>query len=132
MKLVSSIVWLAVMALVCLTGCVSPAPKDLATADCGPCPKTPVPAIHGWMERNLLDPYTAVIVEHTEPKRGALQRGLIYGGGYIYGWKTFVTLNSKNIYGAYTGASMYYMLIRDDVVVHAEKTEDYVLPFLCH
>ena len=76
-----------------LAGCASMPPEKLAAADCGPYPEQYEEIVKAWMQESLKDPYSAH-VEMTNPVKSAFERGLAYGGGYVFGWKIYAKINA--------------------------------------
>lgn len=114
-----------------LAGCATLSPEKLASADCGPYPENYEEIIRGWMQEALKDPYSAHL-EAGKPAKGAFERGLAAGGGYVFGWKVYAKINAKNSYGGYTGNRTYYILIRDGKVFHSEEMVGGKQPFMTY
>jgi hypothetical protein len=115
-----------------LTGCATLSPEKLASADCGPYPENYEEIVKAWMQQTLKDPYTAHLQVKSPPAKGAFERGLAYGGGYLFGWKVYANINAKNSYGGYTGNKLWYILIRDGAVFHAEEMLSGKQPFMTY
>lgn len=55
-----------------------------------------------------------------------VSRGLLAGGGHIYGWQVLFSVNAKNGFGGYSGQQAMYLLIaRGQVVGHRSADEAY-------
>jgi hypothetical protein len=77
---------------------------------------------HTAMEGLLKDPYSAHWTCH-EPKWGTLGSGKAWGGQDLTGWILPCTINSKNSYGAYAGATLYAFLFVDQKLRRAAEIQ---------
>ena len=109
-------------------GCVAPSKEKWASADCGLPPLDTAALVRNWMRDTLVDPQSVQDLEISEPERGALQRGLVHGGGYVFGWRSWVTFNAKNRMGGYVGRTTHVFLFRNGAIVATEKTGTRTLP----
>jgi hypothetical protein len=111
---VSITVLLLLGAILCSCGQrnVRPTPEPLKDADYGPSPSNYEEAVKTLFKRTLFDPYSAVY-EFSLPTQAWYRKGQTI----LYGWAVCGTVNVKNRYGAYVGASPFYALIRNEEVV---------------
>ena len=92
---------------------IRPSEEDLANADYGPYPVEHEEIIKAHMSGVLKDPYSARYEFFGPPTSG--WQGV--GSGRRFGWRICATINAKNSYGGYTGAKLYYFMIRYGQVV---------------
>jgi len=90
-----------------------PSQEEIANADYGAYPTDYAEIIRSHMARRLKDPYSARYDFLNEPLPG-WQGGL---GGVVFGYRVCVLVNAKNSYGGYTGAKLYFFMIKDGRVV---------------
>ena len=98
--------FLCLFFLMATGGCVSLSPSDLATADYGFYPDDYQGEIKLRMGKTLFDPYSAHY-QMGSPYRAGSKLGLIYGGGWRFGYAVDVLVNAKNRFGAYVGNKSY-------------------------
>lgn len=105
-----------------LAACNSPpTPAELAAADYGPFPDNFEEIIQGYFDRSLKDP-SSLQIQGTIPV--PIGSYLKFGGRLSVGYKTCVTYNAKNSFGAYIGYNTDYFLIRYGIVAeHIEKAD---------
>jgi hypothetical protein len=60
------------------------------------------------------------------PQKAAIVKGLVNGGGHLFCWQTFVSLNAKNQLGGYTGKKIYRVMIRDGAVIYFKPSTDQI------
>ena len=70
--------------------------------------------ITDWLQTQLNDPTSAIIVWQSEPKPADLPRK---DGKKLYGYLVIFSVNARNRFGAYTGVQSHGALIRDGEVV---------------
>jgi hypothetical protein len=70
--------------------------------------------ITDWLQTQLNDPTSAIIVWQTEPKPADLPGK---DGKKLYGYLVIFSVNARNRFGAYTGVQSHGALIRDGGVV---------------
>jgi hypothetical protein len=106
-------------ALSILVGCTAPPPtqQELAAANYGPPPKNYKATVMMFMGGILKDPESARYGFYIEPAKGYM------GASRKFGWATCATINAKNSFGGYVGAKLYFLLIRNDVVVDYDNTD---------
>ena len=97
-------------------GCVSlPNEQELQSLEYGPYPENYEAIVKTYYEMLLKDPSSVQYRSITRPYQS------YYGNrleGVHHGYKTCVTLNAKNSYGAYVGFKTDVLLIRNGAVVH--------------
>jgi hypothetical protein len=117
-KLVVTI--LGTITLLSLVGCISSGPtkNEIKVADHGPAPSKYYKELVDNAIRNLLlDPESAKFT-FGSPVKGHSRKAPMYGYNTIrFGWRVCGTVNAKNIYGGYTGATKYYALIKNGLVI---------------
>ena len=76
-----------------------------------------------FLDKHLKDPRSAQY-EWGESYKAWLRRGIIHGGGKIFGYRLDVDVNAKNSYGGYTGFKKYVFMFYNGAikVVYAEQT----------
>lgn len=112
---VSRILVAFVVLVAWLGGCAAgPTAEQLATADYG----TPITEADAkakaqvWMRGVLKDPMSAQYEWETF-ERGWVSKGLLYGGGYLYGYRLNGRVNARNSFGGYVGPRRYLFMLRD-------------------
>jgi len=107
---------LIVLLCLLISGCASApqktADEQLGVADYGPYPSNYEELIKEVLSPKLVDPYSTVY-NLTVPKKGRNSMT----GKTIYGWNVCGTVNSKNKFGGYAGASPVYAMINNGRVV---------------
>jgi len=119
MRIIVSLVFM--LGFFLLPGCSTPySREELAELDYGPYPSD------GYEERikdhfkgRLIDP-TSPIYTFTQPVKRWHGGVVIFGIERGYGWRVCGTVNAKNRFGGYTGAQLFYVLIRHDMIVFAD------------
>ena len=110
-----------------LAGCAMPAPltkQQMAAMDYGqPMNQAQATATaKQWFDARLKDPYSAVY--HWQPiMKGVITTSLVEGHQRIAGYILDGTVNAKNGFGGYAGATEYQLLIRNGTVVHASERD---------
>lgn len=84
--------------------------------DLGPYPTNYEQIVKDYLHENLKDPYSVRDLAITAPVQASAWTGLLYSGE-LFAWKTCVTYNAKNSFGAYIGLNSYGYYIRDGEVV---------------
>jgi|GEM_PF-344639 len=94
----------------------SPAPisTPAASSTYGAYPANYKQIITDWLQTQLNDPTSAIIVWQTEPKPADLPGK---DGTKLYGYLVIFSVNARNRFGAYTGVQSHGALIRDGEVV---------------
>jgi len=107
-------------------GCadVPPTPGQVASIGYG----TPLTVdyravIKDWLDKNLKDPYSAVVEYPYKPVQGWIRTAPIQGSQLIMGWKIPVRVNAKNSFGAYVGNRVYLFIFRDNRIVFEVDAE---------
>ncbi|MBC2677546.1 hypothetical protein [Pseudomonas baltica] len=96
-----------------MTELVDPTAAELASADAGKYPQNYEEIVKNWASDSLKDPQSAVFKGISKPRKE-----FIYAQRKpVFGYTVCATINAKNSYGGYTGNKMYWMLIRDGVVL---------------
>ncbi|NLA67988.1 MAG: hypothetical protein GX856_07070 [Gammaproteobacteria bacterium] len=112
------------MVLVVAACASSPTAEQQAAADYGP----PVgqeaaeAAAKEYLGGRLKDPYSAVY-QCAPISKGFIQAAPLVGQKMQFGWLLDCTVNSKNSFGAYTGAKPYQFLFRDGRIIHVSGQE---------
>lgn len=75
-----------------------------------------------FLGSRLKDPYSAVY-ECGPIAKGFVQSAPLVGQKMQFGWLLDCAVNSKNSFGAYTGAKPYQFLFRDGRIIHASGQE---------
>src|SRR5882724_775526 len=111
------VVWASVLALaILLPGCaLNPTPEQLAAADFGPMPESYQQIIMTTFSQTLFDPYSAVY-QFSAPSQGWSRTF----NEFTYGWAVCGTLNAKNRFGGYVGATPFFVLIRHGQIMRRE------------
>lgn len=119
----------------CMTGCAEFAPRpsetELASLDFG----EPVSQDFAesdakiFFEHYLKDPYSAQI-QYAHVYRGWVKEPLLNGGKLHYGYVLDVSVNAKNSFGGYVGATNFKFIFRENKVlaVLEEKSGQYWVP----
>lgn len=108
--------------LVIVSGCVTkPTDEQLREADYGSYPSDYETIIKNYMSTRLKDPYSAQYSFAGMPNMRWVS-GL--GQPLLFGYGTCATINAKNSYGAYSGASTYFFLIKNGQVVSDQYVSD--------
>ncbi|MGO4323785.1 hypothetical protein [Pseudomonas sp. KB_12] len=96
-----------------MTELVDPTPAELAAADAGQYPQNYESIVKSWAEGNLKDPQSAIFKSFSKPRKEFMyaQRKLVFG------YTVCTVINAKNSYGGYTGNNVYWMMIRNGVVL---------------
>ncbi len=89
------------LAAAVLGGCAMPQ-SAIEDADFGPPPVGYEQHIIDYFDAILIDPESARY-EFETPYKAGTYRGLLAGGGWIFGWAVDMTVNSKNRMGGYVG-----------------------------
>ena len=87
-------------------------------ANYGPFPHDYETIVTEWLKGHVLNGPTIKDVTMTQPHRGQVWVGRLYGGA-AYGWKTCVWYDVQDRDGKYTGLKQYTVLLRDDAVAYA-------------
>src|SRR5258708_4474940 len=95
-----------------LGGCAPVVGAHLANTDPGPYPSNYKQLIAGYLLATLKDPSSAQILSSSEPKPAQTYAG-VQRGGNVAVWKSCITYNAKNSFGAYTGMHSYTFSFRD-------------------
>lgn len=96
-----------------MTELVDPTPAELASADVGRYPENYETIVKDWASNNLKDPQSAVFKGISKPRKE-----FIYAQCKpVFGYTVCATINAKNSYGGYTGNKVYWMMIKDGVVL---------------
>lgn len=118
-KSVSRVI-LLVAAVLALAACAPGPNKDaVRSADIGPYPNDYERIIKRAIGEGLKDPYSAMYTFDRGPLRGGLRD--MYGrvSDYdFFGWIVCGTVNARNSYGGYVGASQYVAVIRSGRVIY--------------
>lgn len=93
---------IAVALSIFVGGCASVASGGYASDDPGPFPDNYQALIGQYFMASLKDPMGMQISRVPPPTPGSVWVG-IQRGGNVQGWKTCVTYNAKNNFGAYVG-----------------------------
>jgi hypothetical protein len=99
------------LTLLGLAGCVTP--PDLSQQDVGPEPTNHEAVVDGFLQRSLRDPETARIDFLSGPR--PIQE--MYLVTPAVGWAVCYSVNARNAYGGYTGATTHMFVIRHGLVV---------------
>lgn len=99
-----------ILSVILLTSCATVSREEAATADFGPYPANYEEQVKHFFNQTLKDPYSAVYRIGT-PRKGVATKGLIFGGGKVYGWIMPVGVNAKNSFGGYVGERTCYILL---------------------
>jgi hypothetical protein len=112
-----------ILPLLFIAGCASgPTPEQIARADYGEYPNDYENIVHAFFDRTLKDPGSLQLREVAVPTQAYLS---LFGHA-AYGYKTCVTYNAKNGFGAYTGYTTEYLLIHNGVVIQNVDKADRV------
>ena len=114
-----------ILSCLLLSGCATsprPTQEQVNAADCGPMPVSYKESIKQIIDGRLSDPYSAVYTFSSPQKSWNRSTGQP-----IYGWRVCGTVNAKNKFGGYVGATPFYALIRDEEVM-IFVTKGYSLP----
>lgn len=93
-----------------LSCAIRPTPDQIASADYGSYPSDYEEIIKNYYGKSLFDPYSAVFT-FSQP-----QKAWNGWGGTKFGWAVCGSLNAKNRFGGYVGATPFYVLIKNDVI----------------
>lgn len=110
------------MLLGALSGCATPpTAQELARLDYGPYPDNYEQIVRAYFDRNLKDPSSLQLRDGIPAPTQAWSK---FMGDLKAGYKICVTYNAKNSYGAYTGYSTEYFLIKNGEIIDAvDNTE---------
>ncbi len=97
------VIFLGIFVSSCATG---PSKQELLTADFGPPPSDYEKRIKDAFLTLLIDP-TAPLYKINPPVKAFRFKGIINGGGYVYGWQSCGAVNSKNRMGGYAGWKLF-------------------------
>jgi len=119
----------AVIVLVALTSMSvsakdEPIVGDMDHGDFGNYPSDYQALIKDWAQTSLKDPDSAKYLRFSKPRKEWVVADL----KPVYGWSTCTTINSKNSYGAYVGAQIYWFFIKDGKILRAQNTEENLGP----
>lgn len=117
--------WVVILACSGLAACAtSPTLEQQAAADYGPSIEQAEAeaAAKAFLGSRLKDPYSAVY-ECSPIAKGFVQSAPMVGQKMQFGWLLDCAVNSKNSFGAYTGAKPYQFLFRDGRIVNASGQE---------
>ncbi len=81
----------------------------------GPFPENYEQIVKAWLQDTLKDPYSLRELEITEPQTARVWVGLL-NGGYLDGYRTCVSYNAKNGFGAYVGLKRYTVVLKDGAI----------------
>lgn len=96
-----------------LSACISaPSEEDIRNADYGPPPRNYQATIGQFLDGYLRDPMSAQV----RYVAGPAQNWSNFMGDRVFGWGVCYSINARNAYGGYTGARLYYFIIRYDQV----------------
>jgi len=114
---------MCVLALVgALTGCATPpSAEELAHLDYGAYPDNYEQLIRAYFDRGLKDPSSLQISGGIPAPTQSWQK---FMGSLKAGYRTCVTYNAKNSFGAYTGYTTTYFLIKDGRIIDAIENAD--------
>ena len=110
---VFSLLSLLIACLTIVTFAQSPTPNATAY---GAYPANYQEIVTAWLEKELVDPKSAIIKWLGEPKPAELAGD---NGEKITGYLVEFSVNARNRFGAYTGAQKHGALIRDGKVLRA-------------
>ncbi|KAF1697972.1 hypothetical protein CSC62_07445 [Pseudoxanthomonas jiangsuensis] len=112
-------------ALAALTACASaPTADQQRVADYGE-PIAQAEAVQlakAFLATRLKDPYSAVY-QCGQPTKGYTEAAPLFGQKMQFGYLLDCAINSKNSFGAFTGAKPYQFLIRNGSIVSARGQE---------
>jgi hypothetical protein len=91
-----------------------PTSTPAASSTYGAYPANYKQIITDWLQTQLNDPTSAIIVWQTEPKPADLPGK---DGKKLYGYLVIFSANARNRFGTYTGVQSHGALIRDGEVV---------------
>lgn len=98
---------------------------DIESADIGPMPADPEPAVRAYMQSLLKDPESARYRFTERPVRSYLW-GASARHNAVFAYIYRAEVNAKNSYGAYVGERPYFFYIRHGAVVtHREDSTGY-------
>ena len=104
---------LTLFAVMFLAGCVSkPTPEEIANADYGSYPEEYQKPIESFMSRALKDPSSAKYEFLGRPQK----TWATVAGDTEFGYGLCAYINAKNSFGGYTGAKLYFFLIKNGSV----------------
>ena len=106
---------IAITAAIILAAC-APTLEELGSVDYGPYPAEFETIIKDYYANRLKDPASARWYFDYSPTKAGYR--VLFR--FIYGWTLCGRVNSKNSFGAYTGRSMFLVVIRYGRVVYAE------------
>ena len=93
--------------------CASCATGGNNSPDYGTYPNNYEQLVKDYLDRNLKDPDSLTRLKIDSPVAGRYWAGLLYGGNYIYGYRSCVSYNAKNSYGGYTGVKTYVYWLKN-------------------
>ena len=74
--------------------------------------------VQTYCREGLNDPGAALFRNVTVSGPTRSYKGLVNGGGYIYGWRVIFEVNGKNSYGGYTGWQAHSLMATPDGKIH--------------
>jgi hypothetical protein len=104
-------------------------------ADYGDYPKNYESIIKSYMELRLKDPEAAQYKFIKQPKKSWLHPTFNASDStFLYGYSLCVLINGKNSFGAYTGYSFNYFMIKNEEVIiyHDGAQRSSFVERLCH
>jgi hypothetical protein len=105
-----------------LSGCATPpSAEELARLDYGAYPENYEQIIRAYFDRGLKDPSSLQISGGIPAPTQSWQK---FMGSLKAGYRTCVTYNAKNSFGAYTGYTTTYFLIKDGRIIDAIENAD--------
>ena len=96
-----------------------PTTMEFAQANYGNYPDNPASAVESYMGDHLFDPTSLLMTNPSSVQKGAF----LSTSGPIFGYIYSVSINAKNKFGGYTGAQVWFYLIKDSKVVAATTDE---------
>lgn len=117
---------LPLVASSCVTPIRYPDLSAVESADVGPEPAaaTYELAIDGWLDKNLRDPGSKIVEVTRTPRRRAYQP-LLIRNEWKAAWRVETTVNAKNGYGGYTGASPFEFYFLGEQLVAVIDVDDH-------
>lgn len=101
-----------------LSGCAKPTPAEMSRWDYGPYPADHEQTVKDAMITYLIDPYSAQYHFQGAPTKAYKMKPF---SNPEYGWGGKVVINAKNKLGGYTGAKVFFYIIRNNNLVLFEE-----------